>query len=204
MARVSTTSPLWVDRPISGSMLNVAIASASSSSMNRGAAAAAIAFVFAQHLAAPLVGSNKVLVFSLAGCTVAYAALLGSTGRRAIRNAVAAFIGAVLVVIGSSGMMGLAIGLTSVLGFVRSGLESSRKPIRGLVVELLLGGGGLGFACWVYSPGWLGVAAGIWAFALVQSLYFLLPGRGRASTAAGLGDPFEHARERILFLLEEP
>ena len=166
-------------------------------------AAAAIAFVFAQHLAAPLVGSANVLVFYLAGCTIVYAALLGSTPRRAVRNAAAAFMGAMLVVMVSSGMGGLAIGLTSVLAVVRSGLEYSTKPTRGLAIETLLGGLGLGFAAWVASPGWLGDAAGLWAFTLVQSLYFLVPARGRKEAERGIGDPFERARERLLGLLEE-
>ncbi len=166
-------------------------------------AASAIAFVFVQHLAAPLVGSANVLIFYLTGCTIAYAALLGSTPRRAIRNAAAALMGTMLVVMVSSGIGGLAIGLTSVLALVRSGLEYSMKSARGLVIEVLLGGVALGFASWVASPGWLGDAAGLWAFALVQSLYFLVPGRGRKETLTGMGDPFERARERLLGLLEE-
>jgi hypothetical protein len=166
-------------------------------------AAAAIAFVFAQHVGAPLVGSVNVLVFYLAGCTIAYAALLGSTPRRAVRNAAAAFMGTILVVIVTNGLVGLAIGLTSVLALVRSGLEYPTKWARGLVIETLLMGLSLGFASWVASPGWLGDAAGLWAFSLVQSLYFLVPGRGRRRAETGVGDPFERARERLLGLLEE-
>ena len=166
-------------------------------------AGAAIAFVFAQHLAGPILGSANVIVLYLGGCTVAYAALLGSTPRRAVRNAIAAFMGTALVVVVSSGMAGLAIGLTMVLAFVRSGLEFSAKPRRAFAIEMLLGGVGLAFAAWVASPGWLGDAAGLWAFSLVQSLYFLVPGRSRRKQEAGMGDPFERARERLLGLLEE-
>ncbi len=170
-------------------------------------AAAAISFVFARHLAGPLIGSSNVFVFYLAGCTIAYAAMLGATPRRAARNAVAAFVGASFVVVFvatfSSGTAGLVIGLCSVLGLVRSGLEYSTKGARGLFVELLLGGLGLGFASWVASPGWLGDAAGLWAFALLQSLYFLVPGRVRKGAETGVGDPFERARERLLGLLED-
>ena len=166
-------------------------------------AAVSITFVFAQHLVAPLVGSASVLVFYLAICTIAYAALLGSTPRRAIRNAVAAFMGATLVVMVSTGVGGLAIGLTMVLALIRSGLEFSVKPARALAIEMLLGGLSLGFASWVASPGWLGDAAGFWAFALVQSLYFLVPGRGSTGALAEAGDPFERARERLIGLLEE-
>jgi len=88
-------------------------------------AAVAIAFVFAHHLAAPIVGSANVSVVYLAVCTIAYAGLLGSTPRRAIRNAVIAFMGTAFVVTLSSGIVELAIGLTMVLAFVRSGLEGS-------------------------------------------------------------------------------
>ncbi len=166
-------------------------------------AAAAISFVFARHLAGPLLGSTNVFVFYLAGCTVAYAAMLGATPRRAARNAAAAFLGAGFVVLFSSGTVALVIGLCSVLGLVRSGLEYSTKGVRGLSIEMLLGGLGLGFGWWVASPGWLGNAAGLWAFALVQSLYFLVPGRSRKSRESDVGDPFERARERLLGLLEE-
>jgi len=166
-------------------------------------AAASIAFVFLQPLAAPLLGSPNVIACYLSGCTIVYAALLGSTPRRAIRNATAAMMGAILVVMVSNGMQGLAIGLASVLALVRSGLEYSTRPARALVLEMLLGGSALAFASWVASPGWLGDAAGLWAFALVQSLYFLVPGRFRKGAEAAVGDPFESARERLLALLEE-
>lgn len=166
-------------------------------------AAAAIALVFAQHLAAPFLGSTKVFEFYLAGSTIAYAALLGSTPQRSIRNAAAAFAGSMLVVMVSGGMAGLAIGLTCVLAMVRSGLEYSTKPIRAIAIETTLGGLALGFAAWVAWPGWLGAAAGLWAFALVQSLYFLVPVRLRDRSKTDRGDPFDRARERLLVLLEE-
>ena len=166
-------------------------------------AAAAIALVFVLHIAAPFLGSTKVFEFYLAGSAIAYAALLGSTPQRSIRNAAAAFAGSMLVVMVSGGMAGLAIGLTCVLAMVRSGLEYSTKPIRAIAIETTLGGLALGFAAWVAWPGWLGAAAGLWAFALVQSLYFLVPVRLRDTSKTDLGDPFDHARERLLMLLEE-
>ena len=160
-------------------------------------AVASIAFVFAQHVGAPLVGSVDVLVFYLGSCTIAYAALLGSTPRRAVRNAAAALVGTMLVVMLTGGLAGLAIGLAGVLALVRSGLEFPMKPARGFVIETLLMGLGLGFAFWVSSPGWLGTAAGLWAFALVQSLYFLVPGRGRGrSTTPRRGPARRSARRR--------
>jgi hypothetical protein len=165
-------------------------------------AAAAIALVFVQHLAAPFLPSSRVLVFYLAGVTIAYAALLGSTPRRAIRNGAAAFFGATIVVMASTGMTALAVGLATLLALVRSGLEYSTKPARAIVIEMTLGGLGLAFASWLATPGWSGDALGLWGFALVQSLYFLVPGRGREKSGIGIGDPFERARERLLGLLE--
>jgi hypothetical protein len=166
-------------------------------------AAAAIAFFFVLHLGAPLVGSTDVFVFYLSGCTIAYAAMLGSTPRRAARNAAAAFMGTVVVGMFTSGMLAFVIGLTSVIALVRSGLEYPARSVRGVVIELLLGGLGLGFAAWVASPSWVGAAAGFWAFSLVQSLYFLVPGFGVRESQADSGDPFERAREQLLGLLEE-
>jgi hypothetical protein len=166
-------------------------------------AAAAIALVFVEHLAAPVIGATRALQLHLVGSLAAYVALLGATPRRALRNGAAALAGAGLVMLLASGIGGLAVGLTALLALVRSGLEFSMRGVRGGVVELVLGLLALGFASWVVSPGWLGAAAALWAFALVQSLYFLVPGRGRMPLCAGPGDPFDRAREQLLALLEE-
>jgi hypothetical protein len=48
----------------------------------------------------------------------------------------------------------------------------------------------------------LGQAASLWAFALVSSLYFLVPARSRAGRGDEIGDPFERASERIRGLLD--
>lgn len=166
-------------------------------------AGAAIGLVFTLHLAAPLAGTADTLAFYLAASLVAYAVLIGSTPRRSALNAVAALAGAAGVALLASDLAGLAIGLSLVLGVIRSGLEPSMRPARALVVETLLGFAALGFASWIGSPGWLGLAAALWGYLLVQSLYFLVPGRGRGRDVAAPGDPFERAREHIVGLLEE-
>jgi hypothetical protein len=167
-------------------------------------AAAAIGLVFAQHLGAPLIGSTRVSSIYLVGCAVAYLALLGATPRRSARNALAGLVGAGVAGGIASGPMVLALGLVVVVGCVRSGLEYSMKPARAVVVETTLGLLALGFASWIATPGWLGEAASLWAFALVQSLYFLVPARGRARSDDEIGDAFERASERILGLLDGP
>jgi hypothetical protein len=167
-------------------------------------AAAAIGLVFAQHLGAPLIGSTQVLSLYLVGCTTSYLALLGSTPRRAVRNALSGLVGAGVVGALASGPVVLALGLVVVVAWVRSGLEYSMRPARAIVVEATLGLLGLGFASWVATPGWLGEAASLWAFGLVQSLYFLVPARVRNRQGDEIGDPFERASERILGLLDGP
>jgi hypothetical protein len=149
-------------------------------------------------------GADVVFALHLVACAVAYAALLGETPRRALRNGLGALVGAALVVLVASSVEGLAVGLACVTAFVRSGLEYSLRSGRGLVIEIALVLGGLAFASWLASPGWLGAAAALWGFALVQSLYFLVPGRTRARGATGPGDPFDRARQQILALLGEP
>ena len=49
----------------------------------------------------------------------------------------------------------------------------------------------------------LGVALAFWGFALVQSLFFLLPGSVDGASSAGEGDAFDRARAQLLILLGE-
>jgi len=164
---------------------------------------AAIAVVFAQHAFAPIIGSGNVLALYLATSMAAYAALIGRTPRIMIRNAVVAAIGSSVVLTMASGIEGVAIGLTIVLMLVRTGLDVEMRSRRALFVEAVLGCGALAFASGLASPGWLGSAAAIWGFALVQSLYYLAPVVQVRPVMAGDGDPFDRARDRLLILLDE-
>jgi hypothetical protein len=168
---------------------------------------AAVALFFTQQLLAPILGSGNVLTLYLAGILVTYAAWIGMGLREKMTNALIASLGAITVFIMTSGIGGVAIGLTLVLALVRTGLASETRTARALCAEGTLGLGALLFADHLASPGWLGDAAAIWGFALVQSLYFLLPVGEKSSAgqgaSAGTRDPFERAREQILSLLEE-
>ncbi len=166
-------------------------------------AGVAISLVFVQHLAAPFVGSASVLSIYLSAATIAYCVLIASTPQHALRNAMVALGGCVLVTMMAGGITGLSIGLTGVIAFVRSGLEYSVTPVRALVLESLLGGLALGFGSWIASPGWFGFACGLWGFALVQSLFFLQPEARLRRASVTTGDRFDRARERILVLLEQ-
>ena len=170
-------------------------------------AAVSIGLVFMLHVFAPSIGSWNVLAFHLAACTVAYAALIGRVPRTSLRNAMVASIGSAAVLVlargAHVGMGEVAIGLTCVVALVRSGLASESRRVRSLVVEAVLGGTSLVFAAWLATPGWLGSAAALWGYVLVQSLYFLIPRSRESSRGETEGDPFDRARDRLLAMLEE-
>ena len=65
-----------------------------------------------------------------------------------------------------------------------------------------LAAAGLGVLAWLWLPGGLGAAFGLWGFGLVLGLGVLLPD-AECSAAAGSQDAFEVASARAIALLEE-
>jgi hypothetical protein len=167
------------------------------------AAIAAILLVFMQHVFSPVIGYWNVLVIHLAGSVVVYAATIGKTLHQALRNGCVAGLGAGAVVMMATSTGEVALGLTVVLGLVRTGLDSAFRNPRRIFVEGGLAVAALGFASWLSSPSWLGAAAALWGYSLVQSLYFLVPMSDRKGQGVEERDAFDQARERLLVLLEE-
>ena len=64
--------------------------------------------------------------------------------------------------------------------------------------------GGLLFARALAGPTLLGAAFAVWAFFLVQGLFFLAGGVRERESPEPQIDPFERARKRALALMEEP
>jgi hypothetical protein len=84
----------------------------------------------------------------------------------------------------------------------RSALLYRARATRSIAVELALGLAGLLLAQWFAGPGLLGGSLALWAYFLVQSIYFpLVEGSPRGATA--VGDPFDRARSRLQSLLRE-
>jgi hypothetical protein len=166
------------------------------------AAIASLALVVAYVVAGPWLGASWVLALFLVGATAAYAALLGSTLRRRVLQAAAALAAGLVALALANDVSELAMGLALVVALVRGFALRRSTPLRTLVVEGVLGGGGLCLARWLAVPGPLGAAAGFWGYALVQSLYFLVPGERREPAGEPAGDPFERAREQLDSLLE--
>lgn len=166
-------------------------------------AVAAVGVVFAQHLFSPVLGSATVQTLYLALAMVVYAALIASSLRNRLGKLAVAGLGALFVLGMASGTHAIAIGLTIVLSLVRSGFDRESRTPRGWCAEGLLGVAALVFASVLYSPSWLGSAAGLWGYALVQSLYFQLPALRTRPRHSMTGDAFDRARERILVLLDD-
>jgi len=166
-------------------------------------AAAAVASVFVQQLTSPLLGHSNGLALYWVCCTIAYAALLGPTRRRALRNGFAALAGSSLAAVLTPDLSTLAVGLAVVLALVRSGLELRMRPARAIGVETGIGLLALAFAAWIAGPGPISQAVALWGFALVQGLYFLVPGHRSGKRPRQGADAFDRARAQLLRLLGE-
>ncbi len=140
---------------------------------------------------------------SVAVCLVIYAALLGRNARERLRNGAIAGTVAVLVLAGANDGATTAVGLTCGLAVVRTGLDVRLRTPRGWLREGVVGLAALAFASLLLSPGVLGGVLAFWGFALVQSLFFLLPRPRDGTSRQEAGDAFERARAQLLNLLDE-
>lgn len=88
---------------------------------------------------------------------------------------------------------------------LRSGFLYRRRPARALVIEsaLLLVGLTLVQLFTSAGRGALPIAFGVWAFFLVESLYFLVAGAATRRESPAAEDPFEAAARRAERLMED-
>lgn len=107
----------------------------------------------------------------------------------------------IALLVGSPSTALLALG--AVLAVGRSVLLWESRPLRALLLELLLVLGGLKAAALVGNSSIVGVALGYWTFFLVQGVFFLVGGVEARPEAGPVRDPFDLARERALRLLED-
>lgn len=166
-------------------------------------AIAALSLILIAPLLAQRVGFGSSASLYVAGCLVVYAVLLGRNARERLRNGGVASAVAALVLACANDGVAIAIGLTAGLALVRTGLDARLRSPRGWLQEGVLGCAALAFAGVLLSPGVLGGALALWGFALVQSLFCLLPHPRDAASRAEQGDAFERARAQLLTLLDE-
>jgi hypothetical protein len=152
---------------------------------------------------APLLGARTALSLYLVGAATLF--VWGSSSERS-RGAGAALATAamgILAVALARDVGEVAAGAALALGFARSGLLYRTRAARALALEVTLIGGGLLLARWLATPGPLGVALALWGFFAVQAGFFAVGGVHERRADAGAGDRFEHARRRMLALLDE-
>ncbi len=95
------------------------------------------------------------------------------------------------------------LGAALILAIARSGFLYRGKPARTILLETAVTGGGLLFARFLAGPTLLSAGFAIWAFFLIQSLFFLAGGVREREVDEPRIDPFERARKRALALMEE-
>jgi len=151
----------------------------------------------------PFAGAHAALGLYLVAAAALHAfAIAGDRARAAAAALVVAALGVLCLAVARDAWE-LAAGAALALGVARGALLQRARPARALVAEVALLGAGLLLARWLATPGLLGIALAVWGFFLVQAGFFLVPGeRERRADAAG-GDGFEHARRRLVALLEE-
>jgi len=171
------------------------------------AAGAALALPAVQLALAPGLGAQRTLALQLLATAVLYVAAIAPGRRQAWAGGLAAFgCGlALLWAVGTQGrhaLVEIAIGCALIVSVSRSVAFYGARPARALVLEVVLTGAGLLTARFLAGPGVLAMAAALWGYLLVQSLFFLAPGVRLRPDGEG-GDPFERARARLDALLDE-
>lgn len=170
------------------------------------AALAALAVIPWQLVLGPRLGyHDAALFFALASASL-YGVAIAPDPRRALVALAAGvpLVGGALVLglfLGSPRATLVAAGVA--LAVVRSGVLYRRGLARSLVAEAGLLFVGALAALLLGGPTTLGPALALWAFYLVQSLYFLVADGEPRREAGRSDDPFEEARGRLEELLAE-
>jgi hypothetical protein len=153
-------------------------------------------------LARPAFGSRTALALYLVGAVATYlGGLAPARGRRVATWLVALAAGLAVATLARS-IGELAFGLGGVLAIGRSAFLYRAPAARAVVIEALVTGGGLVFARCFAGPSAAETVFALWAFFLVQSVYFLISGIRPRASSARRRDPFEEAYGRALTLLE--
>jgi hypothetical protein len=167
------------------------------------AAAVATAWPAFALFAAPLLGARTALALYLVAAATLCAFGIAPDRVRGAGAALATAALAGLALALARDVWDAAAGAALALGVARSALLYRARAARAVVLEAALLGGGLLLARWLATPGPLGVALALWGFFAVQAGFFAISGVRERRADPGGADRFEHARRRVLALLEE-
>jgi len=130
-------------------------------------------------------------------------ALAASTASRRARAVVpfTVFLLGLMVLSTSPSLVVLAVALTVLVAFARSGVLVRQAPGRALLQEAVCGVASLGLAWVLYKPTVFGAALSLWGWFLAQSCFYLLKEAVPRRKPPADGDPFDLARARLIALL---
>jgi|GEM_PF-1557729 len=164
---------------------------------------AAAAYAPFSIIATPLFGwSGAVAAYALLSAAV-YLAGLGQTLHQGLAASLllSLGVGAIAVVAPSDRDVVLAAALA--LGLLRSGLLYRSRFARALMLESALACGGLLIAGKVFDGSVVSTALAIWAFYLVQSVFFAVGGISERRECPDDVDPFDAAHAGALAVLDD-
>ncbi len=167
-------------------------------------AGAALASIPWTMVAGPVFGRLWAVAAYCLGAVVLYVAAIAPSLRRGVEIGALAALAAAAVAVLAPWPSEAILGAALILAVARSGFLYRSRPARAVALESALAGGGLAFAGVLAAPTLLGAALAIWAFFLVQSLFFVAGGVEARGSDEPHVDPFERARKRALALMEEP
>ena len=155
-------------------------------------------------VAGPFLGHSWALAGYCLGVTVLYVVAIAPGWPRGVAAGAASGFVAIAVAMLAGRPSEAFLGAALIVAVARSGFLYRGKPARTVVVEAGLVFGGLLAARALAGSTLLSAGLAVWAFFLVQSLFFLVGGvRERPPDEQGI-DPFQRARKRALALMEEP
>jgi hypothetical protein len=166
-------------------------------------AVAAAAFVPFAIVASPHLGWGGTLAAYAVASASAYLAGLGATRRQGLAAALLLGLLGTGVALAAPTSRDAVLGAALLLGLCRSGLLYRTRFARALLLEGILLCGGLGVAGHLLTSSTFSAVLAVWAFFLVQSVFFLVGGVETRREDAGDVDPFEAARARAIELIEQ-
>jgi hypothetical protein len=166
------------------------------------AAVAGLGLVPAMLLASRFVSQQTALCAYLTGIVALYLAVMAPRWAQGFRVGSVALVAGAGVAAMAPTLFWVAAGLALLLSVGRSVFLYQTKPGRAVVAEGGLALVGLGVAYLLIGPSWISVALALWAFLLVQSVFFLVGGVHERDPEADGRDPFDVARARVIEIVD--
>ena len=166
-------------------------------------AVAAAAFVPFAIVATPHFGWSGALAAYAVVSAAAYLAGLGSSRRQGLAAGLLVGLLGTGIAVAAPTTRDAILAAALLLGLCRSGLLYRARFARALVLEGVLLCAGLGIAGHLLTGSTFSAVLAVWAFYLVQSVFFLVGGVETRRESVRNTDPFDTARARTLELLEQ-